>query len=226
MKDNAATNEVKDMIFIWLRFPVSLLFKLCDSLALKRRWEKIKIKFKNIYILEMKRATETWTSSKTKNAFPPGKTDLLQSLHLKKKSYIIKATLRQVNLKLKTVAISLKLLWSLTCSCHTQRTKLFNGKCLSYKQINNSWLSGILPDLNYLLPDCRKNEGKQKKTLIQWYLVGHKEILQPVRNILLMLLAPLNVCQHSFLCLLLSPCSRTASVFFVEAFQLERRKEL
>ena len=46
MKDNAATNEVKDMIFIWLSFPVSLLFKLCDSLALKRRWEKIKIKFK------------------------------------------------------------------------------------------------------------------------------------------------------------------------------------
>ena len=179
----------------------------------------------------MKRATETWTSSKTKNAFPPGKTDLLQSLHLKKKSYIIKATLRQVNLKLKTVAISLKLLWSLTCcrfenACHTQRTKLFNGKYLSYKQINNSWFSGILPDLNYFLPACRKNEGKQKKTLTQWYLFRHKEILQPVRNILLMLLAPLNVCQHSFLCLLLSPRSRTASVFFVEAFQLERRKEL
>lgn len=33
----------------------------------------------------MKRATETSTSSKTKNAFPPGKTDLLQSLHPKKK---------------------------------------------------------------------------------------------------------------------------------------------
>lgn len=118
----------------------------------------------------MKRATETWTSSKTKNAFPPGKTDLLQSLHLKKKSYIIKATLRQVNLKLKTVAISLKLLWSLTCcrfenACHTQRTKLFNGKCLTYKQITNSWFSGILPDLNYLLPACRKNEGKEKKNV-------------------------------------------------------------
>ena len=118
----------------------------------------------------MKRATETWTSSKTKNAFPPGKTDLLQSLQKKKKSYIIKATLRQVNLKLKTVAISLKLLWSLTCcrfenACHTQRTKLFNGKCLTYKQITNSWFSGILPDLNYLLPACRKNEGKEKKNV-------------------------------------------------------------
>jgi len=72
----------------------------------------------------------------------------------------------------------------------------------------------------------KMKENKTKKTLIQWYLVRHKEILQPVRNILLMLLAPLNVCQHSFLCLLLSPRSRTASVFFVEAFQLERRKEL
>lgn len=138
-----------------------------------------------------------------------------------------------MNLKLKTVAISLKLLCSLTCcrfenACHTQRTKLFNGKCLTYKQINNTWFSGILPDSSYLLQACRKNEGKQqkKKPLIQWYLVRHKEILQPVCNILLMLLTPLNVCQHSFLCLLLSPRSRTASVFFVEAFQLERRKEL
>ena len=116
----------------------------------------------------MKRTTETWTSSKTKNAFPPGKTDLLQSLHLKKKAYIIKATLRKVNLKLKKVSISLKLLWSLRCcrfenACHTQRTKLFKGKCLSYKQINNSWFSGTLPDSSYLLPACRKKEGKQQQ---------------------------------------------------------------
>ena len=67
---------------------------------------------------------------------------------------------------------------------------------------------------------------KTRKMLIQWYVVRHKEILQPVRNVLLILLAPLNVCQHCFLCLLLSPRSRTTSVFFVEAFQLERRKEL
>ena len=62
MKDNAATNEVKDMIFIWLSFPVSLLFKFSDSLALKRRCivrkNKNKIK-KNIYIIVMKRTTET-----------------------------------------------------------------------------------------------------------------------------------------------------------------------
>lgn len=179
----------------------------------------------------MKRATETWTSSKTKTHFLLAKQTFC-SHYTWNKSYIIKATLRQVNLKLKTVAISLKLLCSLTCcrfenACHTQRTKLFNGKCLTYKQINNTWFSGILPDSSYLLQAWRKNEGKQQKNpLIQWYLVRHKEILQPICNILLMLLAPLNVCQHSFLCLLLSPRSRTASVFFVEAFQLERRKEL
>ena len=42
-------------------------------------------------------------------------------------------------------------------------TKLFNGKCLTYKQINNTWFSGILPDSSYLLQACRKNEGKQQK---------------------------------------------------------------
>ena len=115
----------------------------------------------------MKRATETWTSSKTKTHFLLAKQTFC-SHYTWNKSYIIKATLRQVNLKLKTVAILLKLLCSLTCcrfenACHTQRTKLFNGKCLTYKQINNTWFSGILPDSSYLLQACRKNEGKQQK---------------------------------------------------------------
>lgn len=114
----------------------------------------------------MKRTAETWTSSKTKTHSLQAKQTFCSHNTWNKKAYIIKATLRKVNLKLKKVSISLKLLWSLRCcrfenACHTQRTKLFNGKCLSYKQINNTWFSGILPDSRYLLQACRKNEGKQ-----------------------------------------------------------------
>ena len=116
----------------------------------------------------MKRTAETWTSSKTKTHSLQAKQTFCSHNTWNKKAYIIKATLRKVNLKLKKVSISLKLLWSLRCcrfenACHTQRTKLFNGKCLSYKQINNTWFSGILPDSRYLLQACRKNEGKQTK---------------------------------------------------------------
>ena len=53
----------------------------------------------------------------------------------------------------------------------------------------------------------------KKERLIQWYVLGYKEILQPLGNILLILLTPLNVCQHFLFCLLLCLCSGITDVF-------------